>query len=58
MQNQDKIGIKFYAERANAKSVNFTLKNPCGEISPLKARPKLTRRVPKNQKAAAAKSSR
>ena len=36
----------------------FYSENPCGKIAPPKARPKLTKRVPKNQEAAAAKSSR
>ena len=32
VQNQDKIAVKFYAEQANAKSLNFILKNLCGKI--------------------------
>ena len=40
MQSHDKIAVKFYAERANAKSINFALKNPYGKISPSKARQK------------------
>ncbi|WP_295152801.1 hypothetical protein [uncultured Campylobacter sp.] len=52
MQNQDKIGVKFYAERANAKSVNFYSENPCGKISPPKARSKPAKKDVKDQKAA------
>ncbi|WP_298705135.1 hypothetical protein [uncultured Campylobacter sp.] len=48
MQSHDKIGVKFYAEWANAKSVNFALKNPYGKISPPKARLKLAKRVQKD----------
>ncbi|WP_298957023.1 hypothetical protein [uncultured Campylobacter sp.] len=32
VQSHDKIAAKFYAEQANAKSVNFILKNLCGKI--------------------------
>ena len=58
MQSHGKIDVKFYAECADAKSVNFTLKNPYGKISPPKARPKPAKKEVKDQKAAAANSSR
>ncbi|WP_291940350.1 hypothetical protein [Campylobacter sp.] len=48
MQSHGKIAVKFYAERANAKSINFALKNPYGKISPSKARPKPAKRVQKD----------
>ena len=38
VQNHNKIAVKFYVKRANAKSSNFTLKKSCGKISPPKAR--------------------
>ena len=54
VQSHDKIGVKFYAKRSDAKSGNFTLKNPYGKISPPKARSKPTKKEVKDQKAAAA----
>lgn len=50
VQSHDKIAVKFYAERANAKSINFALKNPYGKISPSKARPKPVQSPPKECK--------
>ena len=58
VQSHDKIGVKFYAKRSDAKSGNFTLKNPYGKISPPKARSRPTKKEVKDQKAAAAKFSR
>jgi len=47
VQSHDKIAVKFYAEQANAKSLNFILKNLCGKISPPKARQKSAKKPKK-----------
>ena len=44
VQSHSKIAAKFYAKHADAKSVNFTLKNPYDKILP----PKLAKRVQKD----------